>query len=361
MPTNKPLWMLTEWHNISTSSAPLKIDGVLFQDIKSVLDVIAKYPQVQDWAKYIMDMYDHVSTFDGNPHADTVDQFETKVIEMIYEAWRQEGYTGSLQFFTEMFFLYLEIVDYERLIENLDSEELVPSVEAVAKYIQAHNTDMNAHEALLRSVFRGLPPHVFPCVSHFQYTLDQKELAEYYNSTKKIYDNVPIFGDDPVLNDTCTLICCVRFIDAMQVFGIKGKNPNIEYYVEITPATNLVRLMGYDGTIRRSVAVISVANHTTNYRDPDKQMAIAVIFKNGSVTLAVDNGSVDYSFPNTVTWSIELPIQTGLRGPKSPTGWFARMQKNDPLQSFAVYREAMTAEQLEYLFAFYQYPVIQTR
>ena len=359
--SNKLPWMLAEWHNISTSAAPLKIDGVLFQDIKSVLDVIARMPQGQAWATSVISAYNHVSTFEINLHLDNPDAFETKVIELIYEVWRQEGYTGSLDFFTKLFFIYIEIVNYATALENADSLVLVPSVETVAMAIKVHDEDLDAHEDLLRSIFKGMPPNVFPCASYFQYTLGEVELASYYNSKTKTYENVPIFGDDPILNDTCTLICCVRYLEAQKVFGIRGQNPQIHYYVEIVPENNLVKLVSDDGTTVKNLVMLSVANFETSYYPPDKQMAIALIFQCGSVTLAVNGDSGEYTFPGTLAGSTELPIQIDWRGPKQPVGWFSRMEKNDPLQSFVVYREAMSPNQLDYLFALYQYPIIQTR
>lgn len=391
MSKNLP-WVLAEWHNISSSAAPLKVDAVLFQDLKAVIDVIANHPVVQAAAATIKDLYTHVSDFDGNPHKLTVDQLPTKVIDVIYEAWRQEGYKGDLKFFKTLFFLYIQIIDYETLIGNLEKEDLIPSVEAVAKFIKAHNDSLDVHEDLIRKMIPGLVPNVEPGHAFFQYVGLPDHVASTYVSEQNGYSMVPTFDNVKLLRNTVTLIGCVRFLEPMRVFGIQGLNTVHFHYVKIDPVYRKVSLMSrilpkdrptfglddnswlpfdqgtfidhkkvMDGEYDQELLSIDVTPFMVDYLDPDRHISIALVFTPTQMSLAVNGASAAYDIPGVVVNHQEIAVCVKPRGPSKPRVFFARMDENDPLQSFAIYRQAMSPEQLSFLFGLYQFPLIQAR
>lgn len=359
MSTKLP-WVLSEWHNISASSAPIKMNGVLFQDIKSVIDIILKYPEVQEWSKSVNDVFLHLADT-NNPHRVTVDQLPTKIIEVIYSTWRTEGYQGTLQEFIDIFFIYLQIVQYAEMIEHLDSETLVPSVKAVYDYITEHDQSLDVHEEWLKKVFKGFVPNTQPGTSFFQYIGFTDEDLKFFDPTVKQFMNYPAFDGVVHPRTTMTLVGAMRFIKPMLCFGIHSATTKEQYFVYIDPPSSTVQLKKseLDGSIN-ILASIDMTPLMSSVLDPDRHLAVAIVFDGYKVKLAVDMSVKDYTLPNLTTVVATIPIQKTPRGPINPRLMFARMDQGDPMQSIVVYRQAMDDDQLAFLFAGYQYPIIQS-
>lgn len=212
-------WILSQWHAISSSSAPIKMDGVLYNDIWSIIDTMLKYPNVKKHLESLNKVYDHLADYD-NPHKVTIDQLPTSVIEYIYGLWREEGYEGSIEFFITLLFTYLEIIQYEELIEgdNIHSEELIPSVAAVTKYIKAHNDSIHVHDIILSRVFGGEHIHNTPTYSFFQMLgVSQTFRNTYNNATLKRYRNIPMF------DAVSRLPMCYAIAAGARFNGVNGK------------------------------------------------------------------------------------------------------------------------------------------
>lgn len=150
---------LTEWHNISTAAEPIQLDGVFYEDMKSIYLAILKIPCLNEWPDIQKQMYDHLVDY-NNPHNVQYDQLKTKVIEILYTQWLNEGYKGSLETFTDLLFRYLEFATWEDMIAG-QSEEKITSVKLVADFIKLHNDDLyNVHVELMNEIVFGDPEHV---------------------------------------------------------------------------------------------------------------------------------------------------------------------------------------------------------
>lgn len=150
---------LTEWHNISTAAEPIQLDGVFYEDMKSIYLAILKTTCLKEWPDIQTKMYDHLVDYD-NPHNVTYDQLKTKVIEILYTQWLNEGYKGSLETFIELLFRYLEFATWEDMIAG-QSEEKITSVKIVADFIKRHDDDLyHAHVELMDEMVFGDPEHV---------------------------------------------------------------------------------------------------------------------------------------------------------------------------------------------------------
>lgn len=358
--SSKLPWVLSEWHNISSSSAPIKMDGVLFQDIRSIINTVLKYPEVQEWAKAVHEAYQHIAN-QSNPHQVTIDQLPTKIIEVIYGTWRGEGYRGTLQQFIDIFFLYIQIVQYAEMIKNLDSETMVPSVQAVAEYIKAHDESLDVHEDLLRSIFKGFVPNTQPGTSFFQYIGFSDEDRKFFDPGLQRFVKYPAFDNVIHPRTTMTLLGAMRFKTALLCFGIHSNTTQEAYYVYTDPDRKEIRLEKKE--LNGAITVLGRIDMTPlmeSVLDPDRQLAVAMVFNGYKVKLAVDMSIMDYTLPNLTTVVANIPIQVTPRGPINPRLMFARMELGDPMQSIVVYRQAMTDDQLSFLFAGYQYPIIQT-
>ncbi len=160
-------WILSEWHAVSCSEAPIKMDGVLFQDLYTIINLMLERPEVKVWVQSLQALFDHTSNY-NNPHAVTIDQLPTKVIDIIYDQWIQQGYTGGKDKFIELLFLYLKIIDYEELIsyDYIDNDKLIPTVRGVALYLKSHNDDPTTHQELLKHVLMGEKVIAYPTITY---------------------------------------------------------------------------------------------------------------------------------------------------------------------------------------------------
>jgi len=154
-------WYISEWHNISGSAVPIEMDGVLYQDIASIIKSIMDHKCVKDYQDRLDKLYKHIVDY-NNPHKLTTAQFETQVIEYFYEVWIREGYDGTLDYFKELIYRYIKIGTYDDLVEG-ESLELATRVKDVANYIRAHDEEeIKAHAVILNTIIPGTPPKTQP-------------------------------------------------------------------------------------------------------------------------------------------------------------------------------------------------------
>lgn len=150
---------LTEWHNISTAAEPIQLDGVFYEDMKSIYQAILKTPCLKKWPDIQNQMYDHLVNY-KNSHNVQYSQLKTKVIEIIYTQWLNEGYKGSVETFTNLLFRYLEFATWEDIIAG-QSEEKITSVKLITDFIKLHDDDLyNVHVELMNDMVFGDPEHI---------------------------------------------------------------------------------------------------------------------------------------------------------------------------------------------------------
>lgn len=142
------------FHNISTNSSSIVIDGVTAEDIKSILRRLEDMYGMDMWKLLTDDLYAHILRRD-NPHEVHIDQLDVSIIGELYRHWLNEGYDGSKEEFIEIFFQFIDIIDLDGMdvvMEGL-AEDKIPVVAVTAKYVDIHDKSPSAHEELFKSVF----------------------------------------------------------------------------------------------------------------------------------------------------------------------------------------------------------------
>ena len=225
-------WALSQWHAISASRAPLKINGVLYHDIYSILKTMMEKPEVKTWLTSLEAMFDHLSDYE-NPHEVTMEQLPTTVIEYLYSLWREQGYQGTLEFFQELLFTYITVIQFDDLFvdDNLYSEELIPSVRAVNLYIKKHNEDLNAHTVILERIFGNGNYHkAYPTYSGFRMYGDCAN-SKHFDSEKKVYRNIPFLGEIAKVPQEYSVCVGFRFTDTdKDLCSIHSSDDTSNYY-----------------------------------------------------------------------------------------------------------------------------------
>jgi len=198
-------WYISEWHNISGSAVPIEMDGVLYQDIASIIKTIMNHQCVKDYQDRLDTLYKHIVDY-NNPHKLTTSQFETQVIEYFYEVWIREGYDGTLDYFKELIFRYIKIGTYDDLVEG-ESLELATRVSDVAKYIRAHDEEeVRAHAIILNQIIPGKPPRTQPMLSMFRYLGVPYDIQQLYNKSKDMHIGIVLPGLEKFMVDNYSIV-----------------------------------------------------------------------------------------------------------------------------------------------------------
>ena len=98
---------------------------------------------------------DHINNF-NNPHRTTLGQLGTDVLQELYKEWLAQGNVGSEEDFIKVIFQYIKIADLTTTLLGQARDQVV-SVYGLAKYVEMHDNDPDAHEALFRKIFPGDP------------------------------------------------------------------------------------------------------------------------------------------------------------------------------------------------------------
>ena len=389
-------WILSEWHAISSSAPHLKMDGVLFQDIYSIIDVMMKKPEVIVLAERLKALYEHLSDYE-NPHKVTIDQCPTQVIDIFYEAWRKEGYEGTLEFFTNLIFVYLEIIQYEQLIgtdedgkPNLDHDDLFPSVQAVAKYIDAHDKQVYPapHANILEVVFSGVALPVNPMSAFYTWQGIPNDI--HYNTSKKLYMGVDGFGDTPtgVLGfldskllpfdqgvfitptglsyvappQRYSVIGGGRFNKTNQVmYGVHSLGSDHAYYVYYNWNDKRIEL---HRVVNGSTAILLVIELAKFVKDfdciTDINLPSALVVERDILKLATKIQIKEYSMTALFTVIADNKVPSKKADPSNMCLCFAKMDFHDPLYSVATYVSSFTDHELMFLLDQHSLPLLRT-
>ena len=132
--------VLSGWHNVSTNKT-MNIDGVSVQDILGIISSIKQKINFLTWKELIDHLFVHISNKE-NPHQLTPEQLATTVIQLVYEAWLMEGYSGSMTEFVDMLFRYLEYADMTiKIAQNVEESKAKDDnrgVRIIPDYAEAH-------------------------------------------------------------------------------------------------------------------------------------------------------------------------------------------------------------------------------
>lgn len=375
-------WILSEWHAISASSAPIKMDGVLFQDLYSIIDTMMKKKEVQVWTARLSALYVHLSGYE-NPHHVTVDQMPTKVIDVLYAAWRHEGYKGDLEFFTRLLFTYLEIIQYAELMgvdadgnPNIDKETLIPSVLAVTKYLEAHDTSLTAHDPLMSIVFAGDLPGAVPTAAFYQFLGIPVDLT--WDEDYQAYRGISMLGDSIVhAPQEYSIVCGARYNDTDQfMFGVSGlEERDPFYFVYYNWPARRIELRWRK--VPDDVPFDPEAYHRGDYdevltyiaMDPylddwdgvtDLVIPTALVVKRHQMRLAVWKELGTYDVAALFSNVADYPMPIATKGPEQIRLSIARMDRNDPLYSVVAYRAGFDDQQLLFIMDQHSLPIIRT-
>lgn len=104
----------------------------------------------------------------NNPHKDTLENIGTSVLQELYKLWLSKGHVGDEAQFLKEIFQYVRIADLNTTLEGKARDQVV-SVFGLAKYVDRHDKDPNAHEELFKRIMPGGPLHMEPSFAAYGY------------------------------------------------------------------------------------------------------------------------------------------------------------------------------------------------
>lgn len=354
--------VLSGWHNLSTNGT-LNVNGVSVQDILSILKTIKSDERFIAWREVLDDMYAHVVN-QNNPHHVTTDQLATTVIQLIYEAWLLEGYSGELQYFIDLLFRYIEFADDTIMNEGV-SEIHVPTVDVLTRYIEQHNTNPNAHDDRINPYFLGDCNITDPSYSVRQLigVTDEENLL--LNAESTHYEKVMLHDGWAVKE--MTFVLSFKFQEGT-IFQFENANGTVVLRITAQPS---------EGRILFTRCVSNNLNVPINSTINDNLLTlpnvtldhVGIPYSGISAKCAIvlDGSSVKYclfqrSFDTEMNTNPQL-IEFDLNGIptfvelgtipvpfKNPRISFARMEKGDILTDLIYYPQALTFNQLIFVY-----------
>lgn len=374
--------VITAWHNISNST-PSKIDGVLFQDIYSIVSEFLKLPEVVAWDSTVKDLHAHLVDY-NQPHKVTIDQLPTSVIELFYDVWKREGYRGDLSYFIDLVFTYIQVGAYllvhqtetaqtlesiraantylaennilanempieenERIYSEEIQKKIATTVYQVCQRLKKHNEELYlVHVDLLNSVFPGDTLHTEPYFSIHGWIGVPCNIADTLSASTAKYrypltagylgDSITIMTSSAYQTDTYVTI---RSADGDSYISVTLNTMEHKLHVACKavskPETQIVLdLVGILHTL------LYAHNHIT----------IAVAIDKNYVGVQASVAGKLSTLPIVATsGTIQVPVAM-LIG-KNPSVTFSRMYPTDHLKSITLYTEAFFGEQLDFAMA----------
>lgn len=123
------------------------------QDILEQLENLQRKLKMEEYKQAIALLRMHVGDKD-NPHQTDLDQFKMQIVDVLYNGYREAGGTGSKDHFIQCLFSALRVANQEEMMTSNDPKLLI-SVLGARRFMENHENDINAHEALIRHVFPG--------------------------------------------------------------------------------------------------------------------------------------------------------------------------------------------------------------
>lgn len=349
---------LSGWHNISTNTN-VNLDGVSSQDILSIIKSISKDPKYVTWKEALEFLYTHISDRD-NPHNLTIDQLNTTVIQLLYEAWLTEGYSGELQYFIDLLFRYLEYADDTLMAEGI-SETHIPTVDVVVKTIDViHNTNPDAHENILNQFFYGNSDSLEAIFSVHQMLGRPIRYDPYFVQSTNYYENIPFC--EGWASDEFSFVFSANE-DNKTIFQINSQSKNVLFRVTIDSTTKTVkffRCMYLDPpyvtiTITENLPLsapnLDSVEFSFSYTNPIFKGFIT--FKADTIVYGindqfiVDNIPLTYKTVTIDTEVITIPLEP--RPPLNPKLSFCNINAGSCLIDLVGFRKALSIENLLYI------------
>lgn len=113
----------------------------------------------------LRDLYEHINDT-NNPHHTDMDAFTQEVADVLYQEYKKQGGTGSLEFYLNCLFQTLRIASLDEMGDP-ENENLLISIRGASDYIKQHETDPEAHADLFEKIFPGEAPTYDPTFSCF--------------------------------------------------------------------------------------------------------------------------------------------------------------------------------------------------
>ena len=171
-----------------------------------------------------------------NPHNTDLTQFNTEIMNLLYNLYLEQGYTGSFEFFYKELFQIFQIAGVTDLRDGMD-ESMLATIAVVKKYISEHNRSLSAHKDLFDRLIPGVPvtaDPTFAMSANFQFpALYQSPLLDRWNYIARdgfLYENtnncLPLdhtFGEPmvPIFEDRENL--CIFSNDLSRAGWVKQK------------------------------------------------------------------------------------------------------------------------------------------
>lgn len=376
-------WYISEWHNISGSAVPIEMDGVLYQDIASIIKTIMNHQCVKDYQDRLDTLYKHIVDY-NNPHKLTTSQFETQVIEYFYEVWIREGYDGTLDYFKELIYRYIKIGTYDDLVEG-ESLELATRVKDVANYIRAHDEEeIKAHAIILNNIIPGKPPRTQPMLSIFRYLGVPYDIQQLYNSKNDIHSGIILPGLEKFMIDNYSIAVNCKYENNNNVAIIADKN-NLNVWTVRLDKTNKrivlnhsyadvskLNFFGFTGQVLNPMGedifysnltkiakiedlyILNISDLVKNHPNMT-YITFIIVFEGYKIRMYAEPCYVTHDVKGITRMVGDIKMLSEYRGPEVPYLAFTGLTTmNSKLRSIEFYREAFIGDTLNFAFNSYR-------
>ena len=184
--------VVSGWHNITGGTPSVKVDGVLYQDIISILESLKKDKTFTSYKEAIDLILAHTVN-DNNPHGYSREELANQVSSSFYEKWLSEGYRGTVEEFYETVYRYIEYATNEDMLQGT-SESLVPSVKAFYDRVLTHNEEVSddIHTYTFGKFRVKAPVENMPQISLHQFIGIPNNFSSNENTETRVYENVNV-------------------------------------------------------------------------------------------------------------------------------------------------------------------------
>lgn len=121
------------------------------------LSAVLNSEEVAEALKLIQD---HIAD-DNNPHRTDLSTFTKEVADVLYQAYLDQGGTGSKEFYLQCLFQTLRVASLDEM-KDPENENLLISIKGARQYIREHEQDPEAHAELFDKIFPGEAPTYDP-------------------------------------------------------------------------------------------------------------------------------------------------------------------------------------------------------
>jgi len=182
--------VVSGWHNITGGTPSVKVDGILYRDIVSILENIKKDDTYVSY-KDAVDLILAHTVNNSNPHAYSKELLADQLSISFYEKWLSEGYSGTIEDFYTLLYRYIEYATEEDMEEGT-KENVVPSVKLFYDTLAKHNDEVSEdiHSYVFSKFNLKAPIENMPQISLHQFIGIPRIFINNENAETKVYENV---------------------------------------------------------------------------------------------------------------------------------------------------------------------------